>query len=135
MLSKFEAVKAFLRHTIGILAVGYYLVFSIGFSLNFHYCHGELSEISMSWQDSSCGCDNVGFKSCCQDIGNYYRISTDHVVSRTTPDLQPVVAPKPVVATFEPITVRNQFVLPALPLEEFRDVPIYLEVQSLIYYG
>ena len=68
-----------------ILVSFIYLTFSIGLVVNIQYCHGEIEEISLITESTSCCteitscCSETGNEQdkCCSEIQHYYQVVPD----------------------------------------------------------
>lgn len=59
-----------------------YLVFSTGFTLNAHYCAGDLQSVSFFELSKDCNkCGKKKMKGCCKDVSQSFQIDDDHIVS------------------------------------------------------
>ena len=65
-----------------ILITFIYLTFSIGLVVNLHYCHGEIEEVKLIVESSTC-CDETSsccsesedeIDMCCSEIQHYYQV-------------------------------------------------------------
>lgn len=68
-----------------ILITFIYLTFSIGLVVNMHYCHGEIEEVKIIVENSSC-CDETSsccseseneIDMCCSEIQLYYQVAPE----------------------------------------------------------
>ena len=68
-----------------ILVSFIYLIFSIGLVVNIHYCHGEIEEISLIAESTSCCTETTSCcletgnepSKCCSEIQHYYQVVPD----------------------------------------------------------
>lgn len=65
-----------------------YLVFSVGITLNSHFCGGELQSISFSKSLNYCKkCSSKNMKNCCKDISTSFQFTDNFSFSVYTIDL------------------------------------------------
>lgn len=92
------------------LAVLYTLITS-GFTVNVHYCMGELASIDMHDSHDS-GCPKCGMPKkgdCCQDEAHFLKVSENHLAAQALGDITASIIAVPVSlqpAWLQPLTSR-----------------------------
>jgi len=64
----------------------FYLLSSIGYGVELHYCLGQITDVNIAWLDTSCACDDEHKKvapPCCEEKEFFIQIEQDHQASKT----------------------------------------------------
>lgn len=85
----------------------YFLGISLGFSLNLHYCNGEVADVALFGYDTTCGmhksqpcelnvnqdaghsCHCYNISSCCSDLSVYLHFESLPIISQHSFDIIP----------------------------------------------
>jgi hypothetical protein len=65
----------------------FYLLSSVGYGVEVHYCLGRVSDVNYVLLDTSCACDEAGIpahKRCCEERSFFHQIDDEHQLSSTT---------------------------------------------------
>lgn len=91
------------KKTVAFILAIFYLSFSIGATLNQHYCMGELTCTSLfDLQDDDCGKCGMkkhteASKGCCKDISIMIKSGDSHTFSQTVYNFHPPIFTLPVI--------------------------------------
>jgi len=131
----FASIPFDLKRFIAISLTFFYFVASVGATVNFHYCHGELVDFELFGEAESC-CEKACNTGCCSDLTIQIDFDDDH---NTNADLLlPSASMKmlPVLMSMvtdqieqEPIVFNDT---EGPPLERR---PLYLLFSQLVTYG
>ncbi len=70
-----------MKRTIYIAFTAFYLMVSMGLSLNLHYCGGKLAGVSIVMPSAPCCCNSEENKSCCADTEISLQMDMDQQIS------------------------------------------------------
>jgi hypothetical protein len=90
-----------MKRSLTIVFLSFYVLASLGLTINLHYCGGQLESLNLFGNSESCCCGGEAFnKSCCENHVLHYEISDEQRVSQdirilTIPsidlDIQPII--------------------------------------------
>lgn len=104
---------------------------SSGFSINAHYCKGELKSLSLIFLHNSCSCGkNKMAKDCCKNKTEFVKIK-DNFISTSiviTPSMELVYVPFAFIQTFNLSNTENGTVESNLNYLYLPDKPISLSI-------
>ncbi|TAF74533.1 MAG: hypothetical protein EAZ53_08450 [Bacteroidetes bacterium] len=115
-----------------------YLVFSTGFTVNAHYCAGDLQSISFFELSKDCNkCGKKKMKGCCKDVSQSFQVDDEHIISSSdfsfkTPDFQSFFNP---IFNFKFRQTILNFSKPFIGFENtplFSNTPIYIRLCSFL---
>jgi hypothetical protein len=129
-----------MKRTVTIVFLSFYVLISLGLTINLHYCGGQLESFNLFGETKSCCCGGKTMsKSCCENQVIHYEISDEQRISKdfrilTTPsfdlDIQPI--------TYIPL-LNNEIELDSQRLENNSSPPyknpFWILNCSLIYYA
>ncbi|MCH8332113.1 MAG: hypothetical protein IH946_12205 [Bacteroidetes bacterium] len=123
------------RGSISIIAASFYLLLSVGLSLNFHFCHNKLADISLGTQ-GTCPCGPGEMKNCCSDETVILKLDI-HPINPIKQEITKANSSSEAVLTLDLIVevpFNNTYEVPS------KDHPppgleIYLMNNSLLFYG
>jgi len=90
-----------MKRSVTIVFLSFYVLISLGLTINLHYCGGKLESLNLFGNTDSCCCGGeIMNKSCCENQVLHYEISDEQRVSQdnrilTIPsfdlDIQPII--------------------------------------------
>jgi hypothetical protein len=90
-----------MKRSVTIVFLSFYVLVSLGLTINLHYCGGQLESFNLFSETESCCCGGETMnKTCCENQIVYYEISDEQRVSQdirilTIPsidlDIQPII--------------------------------------------
>jgi len=121
-----------------LLFTAFFLMVSLGVSLNLHYCGGKLASISIDLPGDKCCCGDKDMKNCCSDASVSMAMDVDQQV--TYPTSLELQIPSIVMAVWfeknESETFVPQEINPNFPNPPPRPShALRIEMGSLTYYG
>ena len=70
-----------MKKLIAISFSAFYLIASVGVSVNFHYCLGRLESVKVILAHSDCCCDDLGqLMACCDDETYFFQLEDEEKV-------------------------------------------------------
>ncbi|MEQ9188815.1 MAG: hypothetical protein RLP15_13860 [Cryomorphaceae bacterium] len=123
-----------------IIFAFFYLINSVGYGLEIHYCLGQVSDVNYVLLDTECPCDanhSASFSSCCEEKEFFNQLEDDHAApaSVSLSDVQlSMVSESPKASRLNlDLDEWKQEVITDRGPPRFRDITI--ELVRLITYG